>query len=322
MGGSSYDRDVYSGSSYSSWGVSDASSSKLSSSSLHSSMNPTNRGIKSNSKNPIVIVLDVTGSNINFARLVYDKMPMFYGQIEEKGYLNDFDIALCAIGDLRMNDSYPLQVSDFAKGIEIDSWLEKLVLEGGGGGNMHESYELAAHYLAQKMSFAEDARPIVFFIGDEAPYKMVSGLDAMAYGIPYHGETNGFADLRQKTKDNVFVFLNPYSGNCFRDYITDAWNKTLAPEHVIKIKEEKAIVDLMLGVLALLSKKSLKTYALDMGNRGQTVKRIAGVTESLNSLSTSLVVADTNVHIDQINTNLPVDPGKAKVYGGHTGRRL
>ena len=36
------------------------------------------------------IVLDVTGSNINFARLVYDKLPMFYGEIEQKGYLNDF----------------------------------------------------------------------------------------------------------------------------------------------------------------------------------------------------------------------------------------
>lgn len=319
MDGSSYDRDVYSGSSYSSWGTSDTSSSKLSRSSMHSSMDPTNRGIKSNSQNPIVIVLDVTGSNINFARLVYDKMPMFYGQIEEKGYLDDFDIAFCAIGDLRMRDSYPLQVTDFAKGLEIDSWLEKLVLEGGGGGNRHESYELAAHYLSQKMSFDKDARPIIFFIGDEAPYEMVSESDAKEYGIPYHEATNGFADLRQKTKDNVFVFLNPYSGEYFHNCITDAWNKSLASEHVIKIKEEKAIVDLMLGVLALLSKKSLKTYALDMGNRGQTVKRITDVTESLGALSTAMVVTDATVQID---TNLPMDLGKAKVYGSHTGRRL
>ena len=145
MGGSSYDRDVYSGSSYSSWGTSSTSTAKLSSSKLDASMKP-NKIIKSTSKNPIVIVLDVTGSNIDFARLVYDKMPMFYGTIEEKKYLDDFDIAILAVGDCT-NDYYPLQVAEFAKGIELDAWMEKLVLESGGGGTKRESYEFAAHYL-------------------------------------------------------------------------------------------------------------------------------------------------------------------------------
>ena len=87
MGGYSYDRDVYSSSSSSSWssssnfGASSYSTSKLSSTTLDYSMEPNGKIIKSTTKSPIIIVLDVTGSNINFARVVYDKLPMFYGQM-------------------------------------------------------------------------------------------------------------------------------------------------------------------------------------------------------------------------------------------------
>ena len=68
MGSSSYDRDVYSGSSYSSWGTSTVSTTKLSSSRLDPSMLPNGKIIRSESKTPIIIVLDVTGSNIEFAK--------------------------------------------------------------------------------------------------------------------------------------------------------------------------------------------------------------------------------------------------------------
>ena len=103
MGGSSYDRDVYSDSSSSSWGSSSSfgassySASRFTSSSLDSLLKPNGKILESKTKSPIIVVLDVTGSNIDFARVVYDKLPMFYGQIEQKGYLKDFDISFCAV---------------------------------------------------------------------------------------------------------------------------------------------------------------------------------------------------------------------------------
>ena len=175
MGGFSYDRDVYSSSSSSSWGSSSGfgassySATKLTSTYLESTMKPNGKILESKTKTPIIIMLDVTGSNIDFARVVYDKMPMFYGQIEQKGYLKDFDISFCAVGDA-YTDDYPLQIGDFAKGIELDSWLEKIVLEGCGGGQRRESYELAAYYLYKNTKFVKGAEPIIFFIGDEMPY--------------------------------------------------------------------------------------------------------------------------------------------------------
>lgn len=296
MGGSSYDRDVYSDSSSSGWGssymgASSYSASKLSSTDLNDCMLPNNKILESKTKNPIIIVLDVTGSNIEFARLVYDKMPMLYGQIEQKGYLKDFDIAICAVGDA-YSDDYPMQVGDFAKGIELDSWLEKLVLEGYGGGQEKESYELMAYYLYKNTKFMPGSDPIIFFIGDEAPYPSVSMNQAARFGIECveGGCSNPFELLRKKSNDNVFMLLNKYSGRSFKNEITFAWQKVLAPEHVIKINEEKSIVDLILGIISMHSSaRTLEAYKVDMLDRGQTAERIERVSKSLEGLSKTLV---------------------------------
>lgn len=316
MGGPSYDRDVYpssstsgwrsSYSSYSSFGESSYSATKLNSSVLHASMKPNGKILESNTKNPIIIVLDVTGSNIKFARVVYDKLPMFYGQIEQKKYLKDFDISICAVGDAYCDD-YPLQIGSFAKGIKIDSWIEKLVLEEGGGVGLMESYELMAYYLYKNTRFAPGSKPIIFFIGDEKPYSTVEVSQARKFGIECDQKgIEPFSALREKVDDNVFMFLNKYSSREFRPEITSTWEKLLAPQHVVKIQEQKSIVDLMLGVVAMISEaRTLESYKVDMLERGQTQDRVDNVSKSLNSLANIIVT--------------PNDAGNASI---HKGKRL
>ena len=294
MGGPSYDRDVYSSSSSSGWGsgfgASSYSASRLTRTSMDSSLRPNGKILESKTKSPIVVLLDVTGSNIDFARVVYDKLPMFYGQIEQKGYLKDFDISFIAVGDA-YTDDYPLQVCDFAKGIELDSWIEKIGLEGAGGGQRMESYELAAYYLYKNAKFKAGSEPIIFFIGDEKPYPTVNKDQANAFGIECkEGGIKAFELLRKKVKDNVFMLLNKYCGIRFEADITESWENLLAPEHVIKIEEEKAIVDLMLGIISMVSNaRTLEAYKIDMKGRGQTQARIEGVSKSLEGLSTAIV---------------------------------
>lgn len=61
-------------------------------------------------------------------------------------------------------------------------------------------------------------------------------------------------------------------------------------QNVIKIEEEKAIIDLMLGVIAMTAgTRSLESYKVDMLDRGQNPKRITGVGSSLGNLSKALV---------------------------------
>ena len=323
MGSSSYDRDVYSGSSYSSWGTSTVSNTKLSSTMLDASMLPNGKIIKSEAKSPIIIVLDVTGSNKDFAKLVYDKFPMFYGELEQKGYLEDFDICICAVGDMasRSNDldgdSYPIQISDFAKGIEIDSWIEKLVLEGGGGGQEMESYELMAHYFINNAEFASDATPMLFYIGDEAPYPKVKPVQAKRIGIPIEAEYDPFPQLNEKFKDNVYIVLNRYCGDDYVPAITQAWERRLRKGNLLKIEkdDEKSVVDIILGAIAMQT-ETIEEYELDMRSRGQTNGRIRGVTAALKELSDVTALA----RVENVNTNLSAQ--MRLTPKGTSGKRL
>lgn len=315
MGGFSYEREDYGTSSSSGWssygysGSSEKSSyssyaeSKMSARHLEECMRPNHR-ITSKSKHPIVVALDVTGSNRQLAKIIYDKSPMMYGQIEQKKYLDDFDICFMAVGDAIFDD-YPLQVGEFAKGIEIDTYLEKLVLEGGGGTNSGESYELAAFYLEHFMDMQEGAEPFIFFIGDEKTLYDVSITDAANAGIPTRDLKNVPLEsqevwdmLKDMCNGNVYCILGKYQNRCFRDDITEHWENLLGKDHVIKIEDGKAIVDIILGVIAMVSNsRDMDSYKVDMLERGQTEKRICDVSKSLKNLSTSLAVYNQNADI-------------------------
>ena len=121
-----------------------------------------------------------------------------------------------------------------------------------------------------------------------------------------------FRLLRKKVHDNVFMLLNKYSGCSFQNDITSCWEKLLAPEHVVKIEEEKAIVDLMLGIISMISSsRTLDTYKVDMLGRGQSQARIESVSKSLESLSTALVpVKVTGTLTTGISTNRSREKGK------------
>ena len=98
------------------------------------------------------------------------------GLLLRKGYLAHPQILIGGIGDATC-DRAPLQVGQFESGIEIDEDLAKLWLEGGGGGQQTESYELAMYFMARHTSIdcleKRGQRGYLFLIGDEMPYPKV-----------------------------------------------------------------------------------------------------------------------------------------------------
>ena len=98
------------------------------------------------------------------------------GLLLRKGYLAHPQILIGGIGDATC-DRAPLQIGQFESGIEIDQDLAKLWLEGGGGGQQTESYELAMYFMARKTAIDcyenRGQRGYLFLIGDEMPYRRV-----------------------------------------------------------------------------------------------------------------------------------------------------
>src|SRR4029078_12430772 len=99
------------------------------------------------------------------------------------GYLEHPHILTGAIGDATCDDA-PLQVGQFEAGIEIEEDLSRLYLEGGGGGGLCESYELALYFMARHTSAdcleKRGKRGYLFVLCDEAPHGKAKGEEVQA----------------------------------------------------------------------------------------------------------------------------------------------
>ena len=100
--------------------------------------------------NAVLISLDVTGSMARVVRGVHRDLPRLHELLLGHAYLPHPQILFAAIGDATC-DKVPLQVGQFESDNRMDLNLENMVLEGGGGGQKTESYELALYVAADAL---------------------------------------------------------------------------------------------------------------------------------------------------------------------------
>jgi hypothetical protein len=124
----------------------------------------------------IAVLFDVTGSMRAVPRKLQAKLPQLLGLLLRKGYVTDPQILFGAIGDATC-DRAPLQIGQFESDNRMDDDLGRILLEGGGGGQMTESYELAMYFMARHTSIdcfeKRGRRGYLFIIGDETAYGRV-----------------------------------------------------------------------------------------------------------------------------------------------------
>jgi hypothetical protein len=125
---------------------------------------------------PIAVLFDVTGSMGHVPRRLQEKLPQLLGLLLRGGYAKDPQIMFGAIGDATC-DRAPLQVGQFESDNRMDDDLGRILLEGGGGGQMTESYELAMYFMAHHVRTdawdKRGRRGYLFIIGDEMAYPKV-----------------------------------------------------------------------------------------------------------------------------------------------------
>jgi hypothetical protein len=125
----------------------------------------------------VAVIFDVTGSMGSVPRVLQTKLGNLMRLLIDEGYLAHPQVLFGAVGDAYC-DRVPLQIGQFESGLEMDEDLGKIYLEGGGGGQVYESYELALYFMARHTALDCDERRrrkgYLFTIGDEKPYTQVS----------------------------------------------------------------------------------------------------------------------------------------------------
>lgn len=140
---------------------------------------------------PIAVLFDVTGSMGSVPRRLQEKLPQLFGLLQRKGYVEHPQVLFGAVGDATC-DAVPLQIGQFESDNRLDEQLGNIVLEGGGGGQRTESYELAAYFMARHTVLdsleKRGRRGYLFLIGDETNYPCVY---ARGENAPHTGWAGG-----------------------------------------------------------------------------------------------------------------------------------
>lgn len=118
---------------------------------------------------PIIVAFDVTGSMGDIPhRFAQEWLGRLMADLVEGGQVRDPQVLIAAVGDAE-SDRAPLQVGQFESGLEMDLWLTRLFLEGGGG-DAPESYLLphwfAAYHTSTDAWEKRRRKGYLFSIGD------------------------------------------------------------------------------------------------------------------------------------------------------------
>jgi hypothetical protein len=270
----------------------------------------------------LIVVTDVTGSMGKWPAVMFGKLP--YLRHELKQYLGeDAKLIMAAVGDA-YSDNYPLQIKKPADTFEeAKEALEGLVIEGNGGGQTKESYELAAAYFATVPNVARSVRPILVFIGDEHPYDTINADQLRALGVT-DAETRSTADAFTTLNSMYEVFLihKPYGSSTSMDSITasvrDTWRPLLPPEHIIPLDAPERVVDVMFGILAAASGK-VDSFKKELTDR-QTPEQVRTVMTALHDLYGS--IKKTNYTLPKMPTTVTkqLGSGKSTMHTASHGR--
>jgi len=233
----------------------------------------------------IVFALDVTGSMGKIPeQLARRDLPTFMKSLLDAG-VTDPQVLFMAVGDATC-DKAPLQVGQFESAArEMDQWLVWSFLEGGGGGQDTESYELALYFAARhtRMDCWEKRRHkgYLFMTGDENPYPVVSHRQVqtlIADGLAEDLSLRQVVDELQRTFEPFFLIPDVQRAKrCERTW------RDLLGDHVVVMSSADDTCHVAASLVALCegAAKDLDALARRLMDDGVDRQRVGAVVRAI-----------------------------------------
>jgi hypothetical protein len=203
--------------------------------------------IESRSTNPIIVAVDVTGSMASWPFEIFDRLPLLYNTLSQ--YREDLEICFAAIGDARC-DLWPLQVTTFASGYDLEQLLGALYGEGGGG-DAPESYGLFAHWVNThvKVPNAQE-KPFLILFGDAPMHATVNKQLITRYlGDKVRTDVDAIETWKKLAAVWNVWFLRRPTGRP-HDKVDKQWGQAITEQKIFHIQDEQRAVDYAMGLVA------------------------------------------------------------------------
>jgi len=209
----------------------------------------------------IGVFLDETGSMGTIPDvLVRQKLGNLMNTLIAHG-VPDAQVLFGGIGD-QYADNSPLQVGQFESGTdELNNWLTKIFLEGGGGGQSMESYALAWLFFARHTSIdcfeKRNQKGFLFTIGDEGVHKMLER-DFLSNLLGYQFYEDIPAEqLLAEAQRMYHVFHLHVTETGSSVGIAAGWRKLLQ-ERLIIVEDHNNIAEIIASTVAVVMGADLK----------------------------------------------------------------
>lgn len=237
----------------------------------------------------IVFALDITGSMGQIPKILATQQLPSFMKILTGCQIPDPQILFMAVGDATHNQA-PLQVGQFESTAELmDQWLTWTYLEGGGGGNAHENYELGLYFLAMHTEMdcmaKRNKRGYLFMTGDENPYPVLSRhiIDTVI-GDRVDDDLRCEEIVAEVQKSFVPFFLIPdheRAKNCERRW------RDLLGDHVLCLESALDVCYVAAGAMLLSEKRvaDLNELASILSDAGMPSSRRSPVLQALTPLA-------------------------------------
>ncbi len=207
---------------------------------------------------PVILALDVTGSMGSAAMEVAAKLNEVMTEL--LGTDMDVEFMVMGIGDLAY-DRAPIQISQFESDIRIAEQLDKVYFEGGGGGNMFESYT-AAWYMALHHTrldcWKRGQKGLIITMGDEPmnPYLPARPL-AQAVGdhLQRDVETGKLMKKVREKYDLYHIFVR-HGSNYYEAGAKKTWGRYLDKKHFLCC-DVNGIGQMLTGIITAEAEKRL-----------------------------------------------------------------
>lgn len=230
--------------------------------------------------NPIFVGLDVTGSMRTVPAQMQSNLRELMGYLLRKGYIEDPAICIAAIGDAEERDRAPFQVGQFESGIEIENDLTNIFIEGGGGGNRHESYDLALYYLARLVKTdaweKRGEKGYAFIICDEMlPERCLASVANRIFGVDEKQDIPIKTLINEVLEKWELFCIVPNTTDNYRTRYQDSWVNVIG-QRVIFLEDPKLIVETIAAAIGTIEDTA--------GNLDKDLKEVSGL--SISSVST------------------------------------
>jgi hypothetical protein len=218
--------------------------------------------------------------------LIREGLGTLIEEILERKPVPDPHVMFMAVGDAWC-DQAPLQVTQFETDIRIADQLTDFYIEGGGGGNNYESYNLPWYFAATRTKcdaiLKRGKKGYLFTVGDEPPPPTLEAKhvqNIFSGGIQKNVSTLDLFAMASKTWEIFHIMIE--EGSYYRsrpDKTKQAWQGLLG-QQAIPLSDHTKLSEVIVSTLEVMEGADVVKVA-DSWSGGTSLV----VRNSLNSLS-------------------------------------